>query len=257
MKKYGKWFSCLPAAALILFLSLLIEFLSGAGIIKGFILPAPSVVLRSLVENFHEMLPHLWETFWVCLIGFLCSIIVAMLTAFVMDRIAAVRKTLYPILIASQTIPIMVITPIIVLLLGYNLAPRLLVVILVCFFPICINLYDGLQSADPDLILLMKSMGANKRDLFRHVKFPAGMPMLFSGIRISATYCIMATVIAEWQGSNTGLGIYMMRVKRSYRYDKMFAAIILIVLLSLLFYLCAQLVETKAIRWNKPDSGEK
>lgn len=239
-----------PALALLVFLALLIEFLVRLGKIKGFILPAPSMVLSALWTNFSEMAPHLWETFWVCLVGFLCSILVAAVVAVLMDGIGLFKKTVYPILIASQAIPVMVITPIILLLLGYGLAPKFLVVILVCFFPISISLYDGLQSVDPDMILLMKSMGAGRKAVFRHVKMPASLPSFFSGIRISATYCIMATVIAEWQGSNTGLGIYMMRVKRSYDYDKMFAAILLIVLLSLLFFLAAQIVEKKAVRWK-------
>ena len=240
----------LPSLALIVTLALIVEIFVRIGKIKGFILPAPSMVFSALWTNFSEIAPHLWETFWVCLIGFLCSILVAVIFAVLMDGIGLFKKTVYPILIASQAIPVMVITPIIILLLGYGLTPRFLVVILVCFFPISISLYDGLQSVDPDMILLMRSMGAGKRDIFRHVKFPASLPAFFSGIRISATYCIMATVIAEWQGSNTGLGIYMMRVKRSYDYDKMFAAILLIVLLSLLFFLAAQIVERRAVRWR-------
>lgn len=243
----------LPALTLIFLIAIFIELFVRIGKIKGFILPAPSSVLESLWVNFDEMAPHMWETFWVCGIGLVCSIIVAVGVAFLMDGIKLIKKTIYPLLIASQTIPIMVITPIIILLLGYGLAPRFLVVVLVCFFPVCISLYDGLQSVDPDMIMLMNSMGANKKEILKHVKFPASMPSLFSGIRISATYCIMATVIAEWQGSNTGLGIYMIRVKRSYDYDRMFAAIILIVLLSLFFFFVAQYAEKKAIRWKTID----
>ncbi len=246
----GKVAHALPALALVLFLALVVELFVQTGLVKGFILPAPSSVLQSLGMNFGEMAPHLWETFWVSVIGFFCSILVATGMALLMDGIPWVKKTIYPILVASQTVPIMVITPVIVLLLGYGLAPRFLVVILVCFFPVAISLYDGLQSVDPDMILLMKSMGARRKDVFWHVKFPASLPAFFSGIRISATYCIMAAVIAEWQGSNTGLGIYMIRVKRSYDYDKMFAAILLIVLLSLLFFASAQFAEKKVIRWK-------
>ncbi|MHB1483587.1 MAG: ABC transporter permease [Saccharofermentanales bacterium] len=245
-----KVFRYLPAIALIIFLAVFVEVFAMFGLIKGFILPAPSAVLHALWNNFGEMFPHIWETFWVCAAGLILSIIVAVAVSVLMDSAAWFKKTLYPLLIASQAIPIMVITPVIILLLGFGLMPRLLVVILVCFFPVCISLYDGLQTVDPDIILLMKSMGASKTDIFRHVKFPASMPAFFSGIRISATYCIMATVIAEWQGSNVGLGIYMIRVKRSYDYDKMFAAILLIVILSLLFFGLAQLAEKKAIRWK-------
>jgi ABC-type nitrate/sulfonate/bicarbonate transport system permease component len=241
----------LPAAATILFLFLALELFSSAGLIRNFIIPAPSAVIRSLIQNYGEMLPHFLETLWVCLFGFIASIMLSFFAAVVMDQIPAVKSALYPLVIASQTIPIMVITPVIVLLVGFGLLPKILVVILVCFFPICINLYDGFTGVDPDMLMLMRSMNATRFQIFRHVKLPSGLPSMFSGIRISATYCIMATVIAEWQGSDRGLGVYLMRVKRSYSYEKMFASILVIVGLSLLFFLVALLAEKRLIRWKR------
>lgn len=251
--KIKKLIDVLPAILFLAIITAIVEILSRTGVIVGFLIPAPSKVAAALAINFEGMLPHIWETFWVSAIGVLASIIFAFIIAIVMDGLPIVKKTLYPVLVASQTIPIMVITPIIVLLLGFGLAPKILVVVLVCFFPVCISLFDGLASVDDDMIMLMKSMGASKVQILRHVKLPASMPSLFSGIKITATYCIMATVIAEWQGSNTGLGVYMMRVKRSYNYDQMFAAILLIVLLSLLFFAMAQLSEKKMVRWKNKD----
>jgi len=241
----------IPAMLVVVVFIAIVEALSRFGLIKGFILPAPSATFVSLFKNFGEMRPHLLETLWVSMAGFMAGIAVAFVTAVVMDQIPGLKKTLYPLLVASQTIPIMVITPIIILLIGFGLAPKILVVILVCFFPICISFYDGLSNADSDMLMLMKSMGAKRLQVLRHVKLPSSMPSFFSGIRISATYCIMATVIAEWQGSNKGLGVYMIRVKRSYMYEKMFASILLIVLLSLGFFLAAQIIEKKSIRWKK------
>lgn len=241
----------LPAIIAIILPLGLLEILSGLGYIKGFILPAPSAVILSLVKNFDEMVVHIKETLRVGLIGFGISIAVAFVIAVAMDRIPAIKRTVYPLLIASQTIPIMVITPVIILLIGFGILPKILVVVLVCFFPVCISLYDGLNKADSDMLMLMKSMNASKMQSLKHVKLPAAMPSFFSGIRISATYCIMATVIAEWQGSNTGLGIYMMRLKRSYLYERMFAAILLIVLLSLLFFITASIIEKKVVRWKR------
>lgn len=248
-KKRNKGFP-FSAVGLIILLVLIVEALSAADKIQGFILPAPSAVALALVKYFDEMLPHLIETVWVCAVGFALSILAAFIIAIAMDSVKFIRATVYPLIVASQTIPIMVITPVIVLLMGFGLAPRLLVVVLVCFFPMTISLFSGLQSADPDMILLMKSLKANRWNIFKHVKFPSSMPSFFSGIRISATYCVMATIIAEWQGSNIGLGVYLMRVRRSYAYDKMFAAIVLIVIVSLLFFLSAQFVEKRVIKWK-------
>lgn len=236
---------------LLFFLAVLTEFLARTDRIQSFILPAPTAVFLALFNNFGEISPHLTETLWVCTAGLVLSIAAALIIAVIMDGIRFVRDMIYPLIVASQAIPIMVITPIIILLMGFGIAPRLLVVVLVCFFPIAISLYDGLQSADPDMIILMRSLNAGRWQIFRHVKFPSSLPALFSGIRISATYCVMATVIAEWQGSNIGLGVYLMRVKRSYAYDKMFAAILLIVLVSLAFFLIAQIAEKRAVVWKR------
>ncbi|MHB1452861.1 MAG: ABC transporter permease [Saccharofermentanales bacterium] len=235
----------------VLLLAVLTEFLARTDRIQSFIIPAPTAVFFALFNNFKEIRPHLGETLWVCTAGLILSIAAALIIAVIMDGISFVRDMIYPLIVASQAIPIMVITPIIILLMGFGITPRLLVVVLVCFFPIAISLYDGLQSADPDMIILMRSLNAGRWQIFRHVKFPSSLPALFSGIRISATYCVMATVIAEWQGSNSGLGVYLMRVKRSYAYDKMFAAILLIVLVSLAFFLIAQIAEKRAVVWKR------
>ena len=245
------WRRALPPAAVLAFLAASIEWLADTDRIQNFILPAPSAVLNALVRHADEIGPHLTETVWVSAAGLALSIAAAFGVAALMDGIPVVRTMIYPLIVASQTIPIMVITPIIVLIMGFGIAPRLLVVVLVCFFPVAVSLYDGLQSPDPDMIVLMKSLHAGRWAIFRHVKFPSSLPALFSGIRISATYCVMAAVIAEWQGSNTGLGVYLMRVRRSYAYDRMFAAILLIVLVSIAFFVLALLVEKKAIRWKR------
>jgi ABC-type nitrate/sulfonate/bicarbonate transport system permease component len=132
---------------------------------------------------------------------------------------------------------------------GYGILPRLAVVVLVCFFPVSINLLQGFSAVDQDQIRLMRTLGANRAKILWHVKFPSGLLHLFSGIRIAATYCVMAAVLAEWSGGGTGLGIYMLRTKRSYAFDRMFASIILIVCLSLLLYYFVLVVERLATPW--------
>lgn len=247
----GKRRSLAAAVSAVVLSGVLIEILSYTGHVKNFILPAPSAVFAALFINFREILPHLTETAYICTAGLALSIAFAFLIALTMDRIRIIKEIIYPLIIASQTIPIMVITPVIILLMGFGLAPRLIVVVLVCFFPVTISLYDGFQSTDPDMILLMKSLKATNWQILRHVKLPSAVPAFFSGVRISATYCVMAAVIAEWQGANRGLGVYLLRVRRSYYYDRMFAAILLIVVLSVMFFLIAHFAERKALKWRK------
>lgn len=244
-------FGFLAALSVVVIGGAVIEILSYTGHVRNFILPAPSAVITALFVDFRDILPHLTETACICAAGLSLSIVIAFLIAITMDRIKIIKEVIYPLIIASQTIPIMVITPVIILLMGFGLAPRLIVVVLVCFFPVTISLYDGFQSTDPDMLLLMKSLKATNWQIFRHVKFPSAVPAFFSGIRISATYCVMAAVIAEWQGANRGLGVYLMRVRRSYYYDRMFAAILLIVVLSVMFFLIARLAERRAVKWRK------
>lgn len=248
VKKIKIWLTPILALA---FIGLIIEILSAAGYLKSFVVPAPSAVLKAVVFNFPEVYPHLVETTRVCVAGFLLSIIFSFGVAVLMDGIKALKDILYPLLVASQAIPVMVITPIIVLLMGFGLLPKLFVIVLVCFFPMVINLYEGFRNVDSDMLLLMRSLRANKWQTFRHLKFPSALPSFFAGIKISSTYCVMAAVIAEWQGSDKGLGIYLMRVKRSYNYDKMFATILLIVLLSLLLFVVTHLLQRKIIWWRK------
>ncbi|MDD3611181.1 MAG: ABC transporter permease subunit, partial [Eubacteriales bacterium] len=120
-----------------------------------------------------------------------------------------------------------------------------------CFFPITISLFRGLRSVDRDLLRLMQTMGASNWETMRHVLLPASLPQFFSGLRISATYSVMAAVLAEWSGGGEGLGILMLRSKRSFRFDRMFAAVILIIVLSLVFYGVVLLLEKIAMPWQK------
>ncbi len=243
----------LPPFLLILFLIAILQILSDAGIIRHFVLPAPSQVAVSLVRDFPLLRPHIRHTLWIALGGFGLSTAIGILFALLMDRFTLLSDTFYPLIVISQTIPTLVITPVIVLIFGYGDFARLFVVILVCFFPVTISSLQGLRDVDPDLIRLLRTMGASRTAILRQVKIPASLPSFFAGLRISSTYCVMAAVLAEWAGGGDGLGIYMLRTKRSFRFDAMFASILWIIALSLLFYLSAKLLEDLALPWRKKE----
>ncbi|HHV42415.1 MAG TPA: ABC transporter permease [Clostridiaceae bacterium] len=245
-----------PALVVLALLIGLIQLLSAVGIVRSFVLPAPSDVLRALITQRDLLWFHLRETLSVAALGFVLSIILGIVIALLMDAFPLLYRAFYPLLVVSQTIPTMIITPVIVLMFGYGLVPRLVVVLLVCFFPVSINLLQGFTAVDQDQIRLLRTLGAKRRDILRHVKFPSSLVHLFSGIRIAATYCVMAAVLAEWSGGGTGLGIYMLRTKRSYSFDRMFASIILIIILSLAFYYVVILVEKLAMPWKHARPAE-
>jgi ABC-type nitrate/sulfonate/bicarbonate transport system permease component len=157
----------------------------------------------------------------------------------------------YPLLVVSQTIPTIALAPLFAVWFGLGLLPKVIVVFLVCFFPIVVSLVDGLDSVDADLLNLFRTMGAKKVQIFRYLKMPASMVNFFSGLRIAATYSIMGAVIAEWLGGEKGIGIYMLRVKHSYALDKMFAAVLLIIILSLVLFKVISLLENAAMPWYR------
>ena len=221
------------------------------GAVKRFILPSPTDVVRTLVRILPDIYPHLGVTLYEAFIGFSAAILLGVLLAFLMDSFSLVRNALYPLLVVSQTIPIIALAPLFVIWFGFGLTPKVIVVVLVCFFPIVISLHDGLASIDRDIINLMKSMGASTMQIFRQVKLPAALVSFFSGLRIAATYSIMGAVIGEWLGGSAGLGVYMMRVKHSYSVDKFFAAIVIIVVLSMLLFKGISALQLALMPWSR------
>jgi ABC-type nitrate/sulfonate/bicarbonate transport system permease component len=147
-------------------------------------------------------------------------------------------------------VPAIAIAPILVAWLGFGLLPKIVLVALGCFFPIAISFSDGLANADTDCVKLLKTMGANSLQIYRHVKIPYALPSFFSGLRMAVSYSLVGAVISEWLGGNSGLGVYMTRVRKAFSYDKMFAVIILSVILTLLIVGIVSLLERAAMRYK-------
>ena len=177
------------------------------------------------------------------------GVVSAFLISALMDKNTYLYRALYPILLLTQTIPIIAVAPLLVLWLGYGLAPKVTLVFLVCFFPIAIGLLDGFRDADPDAVILLRSMGATEWSIFWQLKVPGALPRFFSGLKIAVSYSIVSTVIAGWLGGNFGLGVYMMRVRRGFEFDKMFAVIFLVSAISLLLMKLTTYVEAKCTPW--------
>ena len=150
-----------------------------------------------------------------------------------MDRFRVMDQAFYPIMIITQTIPTIAIAPILVLWMGFGMAPKILTVVLMCFFPVAVSFADGLQRVDDEYVHLVRSYGADRWKAYCLVKIPAALPELFSGLKVAATYSISGAVVGEWLGSQKGLGYYLLRVKNSYMLDKVFACVAVIIFLSL------------------------
>lgn len=226
-------------------------FVSEKEIIASYMLPSPVDVCKALVSEFPILLEHAAVTLREALIGLAVGIAIAFIIALIMDSVPFIRKALYPILVLSQTIPTVAIAPLLVLWMGYEAEPKITLVVLTTFFPIAVALLDGFQSADIDEMKLLRSMGAGKLQIFRHIKLPSATEQFFSGLKVSASYSIVGAVIAEWMGGFVGLGVYMTRVKKAYAFDKMFAVIIIISVLSLLLMAIVALLKKLALPYMK------
>ena len=225
--------------------------------IPMYILPSPKDIIITLVNIFPSITKHIYATLYEALVGFIISILVALFLAILMDNVKLIKKCLYPILVVSQTIPIIAIAPLFVIWFGFGLLPKIIVVVLVCFFPIVISLIDGLESVDKDMINLLKTMGASKFQIFTLVKLPASTVNFFSGLRIAATYSVMGAVIGEWLGGDKGLGVYMIRAKNSYALDKVFAVIVVIVMLSMALFGLLYLLQYFFTPWSRSKEEKK
>ncbi|GAB6168069.1 ABC transporter permease [Clostridium carnis] len=238
----------------VLILLILWEGIVSFGGIEKYIMPAPSDVAKTLVKDFKIMTPHILITLYEGVVGFLIAIIAALILAIIMDMVPIIKKAVYPVLVISQTVPIVALAPLFIIWFGFGTLPKVLVVILVCFFPIVISISDGLEGVDKDLINHFKLMGASKVKRFIHLKLPYGMINFFSGMRIAATYSIMGAVIGEWLGGEKGLGVYMTRARSAYALDKMFAAIVVIVIMSMSIFFIVGLIEKAFTPWNNKNT---
>ncbi len=240
-----------PPLVFILLLLLLWQAVISLGLVEEWLLPSPYKIVVDGVEAWTQMgLPlHTWQTCQEAVLGFLLAVATGLALALIVDFSPLLSRTLYPLLIASQTIPIIAIAPILALALGYGIEPKLFVVALVCFFPIVISTADGLRSADPNWIALLRSMGANRWQIFVKVRFPNALPSFFSGLKVAVTYSVIGAVIGEWVGGNVGLAFFMKRAHNAMEFGREFAGIAITSLLSIALFLLVAGLERLALPW--------
>ena len=240
---------------LIVLIAILWQILSVAEIVPNYMLPSPVDVIRAFVTDFPLLMHHAKITLLEATLGLSIGVALGFVVAVIMDRFKFAYRAIYPLLVITQTVPTVAIAPLLVLWLGYGMAPKITLIVIVTFFPITIGLLDGFASADSDTIKLLQSMKASKAQIFRHIKLPSSLPYFFAGLRVSASYSIVGAVIAEWLGGFSGLGVYMTRVKKSYSFDKMFAVILFISIISLLLMNGVSILQKFSMPWNKENNN--
>lgn len=198
-----------------------------------YVLPSPVQVVQTLVGEAGTLWSHALITTMEAVVGIGIALVLALVLGVAMDRFPIVRQGLYPILVVTQTVPMIVLAPILIIYMGFGAAPKILTVVLMCFFPIAVSFSDGLSQVDEEYVHLVRSYGTGRWGAYRLVKIPAAIPSLLSGLKVAATYSISGAVVGEWIGSQKGLGYYLLRVKNGYMLDKVFACVLVIVFLSL------------------------
>ncbi len=219
--------------------------------LPAWLLPPPSRILTTLINNLPVLGEHITTTLSVTAPGFGLALIGGFTLGVLIDASPLLRRAVYPILVTSQTIPIVAIAPLLVVGFGFGMLPKVLVVALVTFFPIVVNTADGLQAADRDQRRLLEAMGANYWQSLRLLRLPAALPSIFTGIKVAVTYSIIGAVLAEWIGASAGLGVYIARSLRAFRTDQVFVAALTTSLLTIALFALVVLLERWIISWRE------
>jgi ABC-type nitrate/sulfonate/bicarbonate transport system permease component len=233
----------LPAALFFLLLLAAWQTLVTARHVSDFILPSPLAILRTTGQYFPLLLRHTWTTTYEIGLGFVIgnAIAVAMALLIVNSRLA--EQTVYPLLIASQTIPKVAIAPLFLVWFGSGITPKVIITAVICFFPTVVNTVQGLKATDDNAIDLLRLVAASRLQVFTKLQFPNALPYFFAGLKISIALAVIGAIIGEWVGANSGLGYVIMYSTQTLRTDFMFAALLLVSALGIALYLVVVLLE--------------
>jgi len=243
----NKIWSCAAIAVILILWQIVVSI----GLVDRFLLPSPVQVVKAFILEFPILMENSLVTLTEAFVGLLLGVTLGFVMAVLMDLFVPVFKATYPLIILTQTIPTVAIAPLLVLWFGYEMTPKIVLIVITTFFPITIGLFNGFKSVDMDSVALLRAMGAKKIHIYKYIKLPGAMSQFFAGLRISASYAVVGAVISEWLGGFSGLGVYMTRVKKAYSFDKMFAVIFLISIISLLLMKGVELLRKACMPWER------
>lgn len=227
------------------------QIVCSTGMVAKFLLPSPLDVLKVFISDFPLLMSNAKITLVEAFFGLFSGIGLGFIMAVLMDRFDKLYHACYPLVVVTQTVPPVAIAPLLVLWFGYEMKPKIILIMIVTFFPVTVSLLDGFRSADKDMIGLIRAMGGSRMQIFRHVKLPGAIGRFFAGLKIAVTYSVVGAVIAEWLGGFNGLGVYMTRVRKAYSFDKMFAVIFLVSIISLILMWLVDQLQKKCMPWEE------
>jgi ABC-type nitrate/sulfonate/bicarbonate transport system permease component len=218
--------------------------------LEDFLVPSPAEIGTALWENRSLLAENAWVTLQEVLLGFLCGLVAGLGFAVLLHLSETLRRASYPLIVASQAIPIIVIAPVLVVWFGYGIGPKLAIVALICFFPITVNALDGLRSVDPEAIKMMRSLDASRRQVLRRVEAPTALPFVFSGARIAIAVAVIGAVFGEWAGASSGLGHLILLDNGQLETAREFAAAVLLAAIAIALFGLLGLAERRIVTWR-------
>jgi NitT/TauT family transport system permease protein len=239
----------MPAVLLGIALLVVWEAIARIWKLPQFVLPAPSEVLRILVANQANLAKQALVTGAEIVMGFLLSTVVGMAVAIFIARFEKIGKAVYPLMVLFQNVPKIALAPLFILWFGYDLAPKILLIVVMAFFPVALNMLVGLYATDPNLVTLLRTVGATRTEILWRAQIPHSLPSLMSGIKIAVTLSVIGAIVGEFAGASAGLGYVIQFASTQMETSLVFAALIEISLLGMLFYYLVEFIEWKWIGW--------
>lgn len=227
------------------------------GGVRPWIMPAPSEVVTAGWSSRAALVENATTTVVEAVVGLLAGTVLGLAVALAISLIPAVRRAIWPVVVTSQTIPIIVLAPLVAIWFGYGLTPKIVLVALICFFPVTVAAVAGLAGADPEHVELVRSFGASRWDVIRHVRIPAALGSVIAGVRIAAAYAVGNAVIGEYVGGTSGLGIFIDQSHRSYRTDRMLAGVVVIAIVSIVLFGLVGLIGRRLMPWQEESSATR
>jgi NitT/TauT family transport system permease protein len=223
---------------------------TAAGMIKPYLVPSPAKTLQIIQDKSSYFAHNTWITTYETLLGFVIAVVIGVLSAVVMVYSSTIEKSLYPLLLFAQVIPKIAIAPLFVVWLGFGLTPKIVVAVLMAFFPIVISTVTGLKSIDPEMLQLSATMGAGAGQTFWKIRFPASLPHLFSGLKVAATMAVTGAVVGEFVGANEGLGYVILQANGNLDTPMLFAGLLIMSLVGVVLFVIVELLEYFLLPWH-------
>jgi NitT/TauT family transport system permease protein len=229
--------------------------ITAAKLVEAYLVPSPTKTLQVMSDKAGYVWHHTWVTTYETLLGFVIATIIGVLAAVVMVYSSAIERTLYPVLLFAQVVPKVAIAPLLVVWLGFGLAPKVVVAVLIAFFPVVISMVTGLKAVDPEMIQLSATMGAGPLQTFSKIRFPASLPHLFSGLKVAVTLAVTGAVVGEFVGANEGLGYVIQQANGNLDTPMLFAGLLVMSLIGVVLFVLVEFAEKLLLPWHASRRG--